>query len=201
MEDFTEHNERIKSENAEVMTAVDGTAPSTHEESSGTQNQTDLTWEKQSQSSRNAAKDGDQLSQSSHNAIDDKPDSGKQETDSISWADEIPAPSELRDAPPPAVNIWERRKEEQAKAKAAKPAVPQISKPPESNHSSEPAKGSSEVKKADPPKKTKGNANATLIDGNSSLSATKDPLRAADSKPKNGDEGMDLMLHVWSLAG
>ena len=98
----------------EYGTASASTLPK-EEDISATQNgSSELTWEKTSQSSQSGTKDGE---------------SGKRDTDTASWADESSASVSLRDAPPPAVNFWEQRKEQlQAKAKAVKPAASPSSK-------------------------------------------------------------------------
>lgn len=135
-------------------------------------------WEKQSQSSQ--PKDGD---------------SEKRGSDTASWADDTPAPASLRDAPPPAVNFWEQRKGLlQAKAKAVTPAPSPPSQVSDNNPSLDAANGSnilggsSEARKSDNPRKTKGNPSSPeripLPNG------IKEWSRAVDSKSKNGDEGM-----------
>ena len=104
----------------EYSTAPSLTLPK-EEDMSATQNgSSEFTWEKASQSSQSGTKDGE---------------SGKRDVDTASWADESSASVSLRDAPPPAVNFWEQRKEQlQAKAKAVKPAVSPSSKTSDFHH-------------------------------------------------------------------
>lgn len=96
------------------------------EDTAATQNgSSELTWEKISQSSQSGIKEGE---------------TGKRDIDAAPWADETSASVSLRDAPPPAVNFWEQRKEQfQAKAKAVKPAASPSSKTSDSHHPLEPA--------------------------------------------------------------
>ena len=104
----------------EYGTASVSTLPK-EEDISTTQNgSSEFAWEKVSQSSQSGTKDGE---------------SGKRDIDTASWADESSASVSLRDAPPPAVNFWEQRKEQlQAKAKAVKPAALPSSKTSDSHH-------------------------------------------------------------------
>ena len=104
----------------EYGTASASTLPK-EEDISATQNSSsEFTWEKISQSSQSGTKDGE---------------SGKRDTDTASWADESSASVSLRDAPPPAVNFWEQRKEQlQAKAKAIKPVASPSSKTSDSHN-------------------------------------------------------------------
>ena len=104
----------------EYGTASSSTLPK-EEDISATQNgSSESPWEKASQSSQSGTKDGE---------------SGKRDVDTVSWADESSASVSLRDAPPPAINFWEQRKEQlQAKAKAVKPAVSPSSKTSDFHH-------------------------------------------------------------------
>lgn len=153
------------------------------EDGCATQNgSSESTWDKQSQSSQNGAKEGD------------KAESGKRDSETTSWADDTPAPTALRDAPPPAVNFWEQRKELQAKAKATKPAIPShpVKALDKSNGVVEPTNNSratgntSEAKMLEAQKRTKTNTSSR--DGNNTQTGTKDWPKATDSKPKSGDD-------------
>ena len=153
------------------------------EDGCATQNgSSESTWEKQSQSSQNGAKEGE------------KAESGKRDSETTSWADDTPTPTALRDAPPPAVNFWEQRKELQAKAKATKPAIPShpVKALDKSNGVIEPTNNSratgttSEAKRPDAQKRTKTNPSST--EGNNAQTGTKEWPKATDSKPKNGDD-------------
>ena len=109
----------------EYGTASASTLPKEDDISTTQNGSSEFTWEKISQSSQSGTKEGD---------------FGKRDADTVSWADESSASVSLRDAPPPAVNFWEQRKEQlQAKAKAIKPAASPSSKPLDSHHPLDPA--------------------------------------------------------------
>ena len=154
------------------------------EDLSTTQNgSSESTWDKQSQMSQNGAKDSE------------KAESGKPDSDSTSWADDTPAPVCLRDAPPPAVNFWDQRKElMQAKVKASKPAPAQLTKVseasilPEPSNASKIAIGGPEAKRSDSQKKPK--TNFAPMEANTTHNNSKDWSKANDGKPKLADEGM-----------
>ena len=161
------------------------------EDSFVTQNgSSESTWDKQSQTSQNGTKD------------DEKTENGKRDSDTTSWAEDTPAPVSLRDAPPPAFNFWEQRRERhQAKVKAAKPAAATPSVKAldfgiavETTNSSKATGSNNEAKSLDAQKRTKVNPNSR--EGNASQSGTKDWLKAADSKLKNGDDGMFVVRSI-----
>ena len=195
MNDFKTHNSSDASSSRGIETSKTSPPPSPEygstststlpkeDDGCATQNgSSESTWDKQSQSSQNGAKEGD------------KAESGKRDSETTSWADDTPAPAALRDAPPPAVNFWEQRKELQAKAKATKPAIPShpVKATDKSNGviehtNSVKATGStSEAKRLDAQKRTKTNPIST--EGTNTQTGTKDWPKATDSKPKNGDD-------------
>ena len=94
-------------------TASTSTLPKEEDEFSVPNGSSDSTWDKQSQTS--------QVADRNH----DKPEDEKNQAKSNSWDKESPTPAPLKAAPPPAVNVWQQRKEAmEAKAKAGKPITP-----------------------------------------------------------------------------
>lgn len=140
----------------------------------------------------------DKLSQDSQNGIrdSDKTEPEKRDSDTTSWADDTPAsaPASLRDAPPPAVNFWEQRKELlQAKVKATKPATATHSvKASDSSITGDTTNNSktpghtNDARRLDAQKKSKVNPNNT--EGNAPQTGTRDWVKAPD-KGKNADDG------------
>ena len=111
----------------------------------------DSTWEKQSQSSQNGCKN------------DEKPHTEKEPNTNMTWEEEAPIPSALKEAPPPILNIWQQRKEAQeAKAKAKQPVVQQPPRSSNNNSGKEIVNGNvksmdgmAESKKQEPKRKAK----------------------------------------------
>ena len=94
-------------------TASTSTLPKEEDELSVPNGSSDSTWDKQSQTS--------QIADRNH----DKPEDEKDQAISNSWDKESPLPAILKAAPPPAVNVWQQRKEAmEAKAKAGKLITP-----------------------------------------------------------------------------
>ena len=135
----------------------------------------DATSDKQSQSSQI----GNGLSKSG-----EKAEAEKEHSATVPWDEETPAAASLKEALPPAVNVWQQRKEAQAKSKPF--TVPQQQKP--SNNSSisgnisGPVKGpeaNSEPKKQDGRKKGR-NASGPSED-RTTLGATRDGSKSVDA--------------------
>ena len=144
----------------------------------------DATSDKQSQSSQN----GNGLSKSG-----EKAEAEREHSATAPWDEETPAAASLKEALPPAVNIWQQRKEAQAKSKSF--TVPQQQKP--SNNSNMPGntcgpiKGpetSNEPKKQDSRKKGR-NASGTLED-RTTLGATRDGSKSVDAVEKSASTQM-----------
>ena len=138
------------------------------------------TSDKQSQTSQIVIKDGDDV------------EPGKPESNTMSWADDTPATVPLREAPPPAVNFWDQRKElMQAKVRATKPAANQSNKVSDFGNSQDFLNSSrqsgvhTEPKRLDGQKKPKNNLASAEVS-----TTSKDLSKANDGKFKNGDEGM-----------
>lgn len=93
-------------------TASTSTLPKEDETLSAANGSSDSTWDKQSQGSRNG--------QNAQNGpkSNEKNEGDKEQSTIPTWDEESPALASLKEAPPPAVNIWQHRKELQdAKAK------------------------------------------------------------------------------------
>ncbi|MCJ1268708.1 hypothetical protein MMC22_008596 [Lobaria immixta] len=93
-------------------TASTSTLPKEDETLSAANGSSDSTWDKQSQGSRNG-----QNAQNGSRSIE-KNENDKEQGTTPTWDEESPASASLKEAPPPAVNFWQHRKELQdAKAK------------------------------------------------------------------------------------
>lgn len=94
-------------------TASTSTLPKEEDDFTVPNGSSDSTWDKQSQTS--------QIADRAHA----KPEDEKDQAKSTSWEKELPVPVSLKAALPPAVNVWQQRKEAmEAKAKASKPITP-----------------------------------------------------------------------------
>ena len=139
----------------------------------------DATSDKQSQSSQT----GNGLSKSG-----EKAEAEKEHSATVPWDEEIPTAASLKEALPPAVNIWQQRKEAQAKSKSS-PVLQQQKPPNNSNmpgNTSGPTKGpetSNEHKKQDSRKKGR-NASGPLED-RTTLGATRDGSKSMDAVEKS----------------
>lgn len=93
-------------------TASTSTLPKEDETFSAANGSSDSTWDKQSQGSRNgqSAQNGSKFNEKNENE--------KEQSTIPNWDEESPAQASLKEAPPPAINVWQHRKELQdAKAK------------------------------------------------------------------------------------
>ena len=144
------------------------------------------TWDKQSENSQNGSKGAQ------------KPDADNQRDEALSWSDDVPAPSTLKDAPLPTVNYWQQRKEAQeAKTKANKQLGVQSNKNTESNtHSMSAVKNPNEIKQ-DSQRKHKGNP--INLESYPPSGNMRDGVRPADGKMRNIEEGM--FSHVVVAVG
>ena len=157
------------------------------DEVNSTQNgSSDSTWDKQSQTSQPGEKTGA------------KAESDK---DQVAWDQDQPAKVELKEAPPPAQNIWQQRKEAQdAKAKAQNPSFQKTSLPSGPNAATSPggnqAKGaepSLDPKKQDPKKQDPKKKNRPVPPSNEEKQAqvgSRDQPRPTDPKKRAGEEGI-----------
>ena len=134
----------------------------------------------------------DKVSQVSHG--EDK-SSNKTEADgddsklSTSW-EHVPPASQLRDAPPPSFNIWEKRAlDAKAKSKDSKRAPPSASPQktePEITINSKRAELPSDTGKVD---RRKVRAGSQTMDEKTGASALKDGVKAGDVKSRGTDDG------------
>ena len=139
----------------------------------------DATSDKQSQSSQI----GNGLSKSG-----EKAEAEKEQTSTVPWDEENPAAASLKEALPPAVNVWQQRKEAQAKSKPF--TVPQQQKP--SNNSNMPSTISGPIKGPEAngePKKQDGRKKGRNASGPSedrtTLGATRDGSKSVDAVEKS----------------
>ena len=139
----------------------------------------DATSDKQSQSSQT----GNGLSRSG-----EKAEAEKEHSATVPWDEETPAAASLKEALPPPVNIWQQRKEAQAKSKPF--SVPQQQKPPNNTNLSGNISGSikgpeanNEPKKQDGRKKGR-NASGPSED-RSALGATREGTKSVDAVEKS----------------
>ena len=170
-------------------TASSSTLPKEDDLFSTPNGSSDSTWEKQSQTSQSGTKTGE------------KADTEKEQSAGTAWDEGPPPPPvSLKEAPPPAINFWQQRKEAQdAKTKALKQALPvPRSKPIDSNlgygsmnGASKSMDNSIDFKKQDPRKKAKGNLGPPeeRIAGG----AVKDGIKPADGRARNGEEGTTVI--------
>ena len=144
----------------------------------------DATSDKQSQSSQT----GNGSSKSG-----EKAEAEKEHSAAVPWDEETPTAASLKEALPPAVNIWQQRKEAQAKSKSS-PVLQQQKPPNNSNmpgNTSGPTKGpetSNEPKKQDSRKKGR-NASGPLED-RTTLGATRDGSKSMDAVEKSASTQM-----------
>ena len=159
-------------------TASTSTLPKEDDPFSTQNGSSDSTWDKQSENSQNGSKGAE------------KADADKQQDEALSWSDGVPAPLALKDAPPPTFNYWQQRKEAQeAKARASKPLGSQPSKAADASiQNTNAPRNLGEIRKQDNQRKPKGNSS------NPELNPTSGSMRygnkSADSRIRNGDEGM-----------
>ena len=144
----------------------------------------DATSDKQSQSSQT----GNGLSKSG-----EKAEAEKEHSATVPWDEETPTAASLKEAVPPAVNIWQQRKEAQAKSKSF--TAPQQQKPSINSNmpgnTSGPTKGpetSNEPRKQDSRKKGR-NASGAFED-RTTLGATRDGSKSVDAVEKSASTQM-----------
>lgn len=163
-------------------TASTSTLPKEDEALSSANGSSDSTWEKLSQESQ------------SGNKTSEKPESDKEQTTSQAWDEEptMPSLTSLKEAPPPAVNVWQYRKElADAKAKTISASL-QIPKSQNitggnasSNNGIKPSENSLEMRKQDTKKRGK-NISGQPEDKQAS---GKEVTKVTETKPRNGEEG------------
>ena len=136
----------------------------------------DTTSDKHSQSSRNGHKTGEKV------------DVDKEQINTTSWDEESSAAASLKEALPPAVNVWQQRKEAQAKSKPT--ILPQPPKPV--NFSNGPVNTGNTTKNIEtnnetkkPDSRKKGKTVSGSADDRTALSNTKDGGKSADAVDKS----------------
>ena len=163
-------------------TASASTLPKEDEALSSANGSSDSTWEKLSQGSQNG------------NKTSEKPESDKEQNTSQTW-DEEPTTSSLtslKEAPPPAVNVWQYRKElADAKAKTMSASL-QIPKP--QNHTSSNASSNNGIKPSENPlemRKQDAKKRGKNIPGQPEerQASGKEVTKVTETKPRNGEEG------------
>ena len=134
----------------------------------------------------------DKQSQSSQNGIPpdksgEKAEAEKKQSPTMSWDEEISASALLKEALPPAVNVWQQRREAQAKFKPS--TLPQQHKQSTNNsvphNASGPTKGiesNNEPKKQESRKK--GRVGSGPSEDRNTLGATKDSNKTTDAVEK-----------------
>lgn len=148
----------------------------------------DSTWDKQSQGSQNG------------NKGNEKVEEDKEQNSLPSWNDEAPQSAPLKDAPPPAVNFWQHRKEiQEAKAKTKQPSSLPM---PKSNNF---GGGNGSARNAlkivdnflDPRKqdnKRKGKASGMNAEERSAPVIGKEGNKAIENKMRSGEEGKPIVF-------
>lgn len=167
------------------------TLPKEDELSSTANGSSDSTWDKQSQGSQNGNK-----------AIE-KVEGDKEQSSVPAWNDESPHSVSLKEAPPPAINFWQHRKEiQEAKAKTKQSGHLQTLKQPSpgSGTAGFAAKNPDhnlEIKKQDNKKKSK--ASGMSSEDGSGSGAGKEGNRIIEGKTRGGEEGTPthLILRCW----
>lgn len=163
-------------------TASTSTLPKEDEALSSANGSSDSTWEKLSQGSQNG------------NKTSEKPESEKEQTTSQAW-DEEPTTSSLtslKEAPPPAVNVWQYRKElADAKAKTMSASL-QIPKPQNHtggnaspNNGIKPSENALDMRKQDTKKRGKN----TPGQPEEKQANSKEVTKVTETKLRNGEEG------------
>lgn len=173
-------------------TTSTSTLPKEDDTFSNVNGSSDSTSDKQSQTSQTGSK------------VDEKVEAEKGHVaEKLSWDEEASAPASLKEAPAPVVNIWQQRKEAQAKSKQSAPATPAKSLNVSNGlgNPSGPAKSveaSPDLKKQDGRKKSKtavGNseerpAAGVSRDGSKSADATEKSAPAAMAPPPPPGDAM-----------
>lgn len=163
-------------------TASTSTLPKEDELSSTANGSSDSTWDKQSQGSQN----GKNI---------EKIESDKVQSTIPTWTDEGSSSVSLKEAPPPAVNFWQHRKEIQdANAKRKQVAGLQTPKPVSlatgSRSTSTPLKTPEspvDMKKQD---KKRAKANSIHAEERPASGNVREGGKTADGKPRGGEEGV-----------
>lgn len=174
-------------------TASTSTLPKEDELSSTANGSSDSNWDKNSQTSQNGSKPSDKVEEN------------KVQNSASAWNDESSQSTLLMDAPPPAVNIWQHRKEiHEAKAKTkqvtgfqAPKLTTQFGASGNANNILKNSDGGVDPKKQDNKKKSKsGPASA---EEKPSLGSNKEGNRIGEAKTRGLEEGRLLTVCLDGL--
>lgn len=173
-------------------TASMSTLPKEEEALSAANGSSDSTWDKQSQGSQNGVKSGEKV------------EAEKEQTTIPAWDEEPSTSASFKEAPPPAVNVWQHRKEMQnAKAKTMQSANLNALKPASlsgggvSTNSSKSSDNPLDPRKQDSRKKAKnapGHAEEKPVSGGS-----KEGGKAVEARSRGGEEGELSFLRFSNL--
>jgi hypothetical protein len=165
-------------------TASTSTLPKEDELSSTANGSSDSNWDKNSQSSQNGSKPSE------------KTEDNKLPNPASTWNDESPQSALLKEAPPPAVNFWQHRKEiQEAKAKTKQGTGIQAPKLTTHfgangsiNNGLQNPESGLDSKKQESKKKTK--SSSTYVEEKSSPGNNKEGYRAGEGRPRGLEEGV-----------
>lgn len=167
-------------------TASTSTLPKEDELSSTANGSSDSNWDKISQSSQNGSKPSE------------KTEDDKLPNPASTWNDESPQSALLKEAPPPAVNFWQHRKEiQEAKAKTkqatgiqAPKLTTQFGANGNISNGLQNSDSGLDSKKQESKKKTK--SSTTYVEEKSSPGNNKEGHRVGEGRPRGLEEGMLL---------
>ena len=169
-------------------TASTSTLPKEDELSSTANGSLDSNWDKNSQSSQNGSKPSEKVEEN------------KAQNSAAVWNDEGPTSALLKEAPPPAVNIWQHRKEiHEARAKSKQVTAPQAPKlttqfgaSGSTNNLSKNPDSGIDSKKHENRKKVK--SGSAYIEERSSHGSNKEGSRPNEARMKGPEDGGLLTL-------
>lgn len=171
-------------------TASTSTLPKEDELSSTANGSLDSNWDKNSQSSQNGSKPSEKVEEN------------KAQNSAAVWNDEGPTSALLKEAPPPAVNIWQHRKEiHEARAKSKQVTGPQAPKlttqfgaSGSMNNPLKNPESGADLKKHENRKKVK--SGSAYVEEKSSLGSNKEGNRPSEARTKGLEEGELLIVHL-----
>lgn len=169
-------------------TASTSTLPKEDELSSTANGSLDSNWDKNSQGSQNGSKPGEKVEEN------------KAQNSTSVWNDEGPPFALLKEAPPPAVNIWQHRKEiHEARAKSKQVTGPQAPKlttqfgaSGNMNNTLKNSDSGVDLKKQENRKKVK--SGSAYVEEKSSPGNNKEGSRLGEARMKGLEEGGFLII-------
>lgn len=164
-------------------TASTSTLPKEDELSSTANGSLDSNWDKNSQTSQNGSKPSEKVEEN------------KPQNSAAVWNEEGSTSAMLKEAPPPAVNIWQHRKEvQEARAKSKQATAPQAPKlttqfsaSGTTNNSLKNSDGGGDLKKHENRKKVKSGSG--YVEEKPSLGNNKEGSRQNEAKMRGPEEG------------